>query len=203
MRLTRSQQFMIEDGFPSSLFRTAEQRAAWWAANPPKSMPLFRLEVQNMDEETEAFRAQIEEERKAKARAQIGRMKNRFASKAIDHSKMRWDQRRNKFVEDTHVSAPDQRLSRPVHLSNQEQPATEISSTSAEELQTIQAADVVSSTGGGVEWSHINKGNARALAELNGVWDDKYAKLSGGLLVMTVVNRLKGIVKRGGEVKWQ
>lgn len=197
MKLTPSQKLMVADGFPKSLFLTPAQRAQAWADNPPHSTPLIEFnKPRNTDDEaTAAFRAQEEERRKAQSRAKIDRMKARFTSRAIDHSKMRWDPRRAKFVEDVYVSAPDQGVSRPPNLSIQGKSAAKVPSSPAR-------PSVAQSSVSDVQWSRVNKDTARHLAELNGVWDDKYLKLSGGLLVMTVANRLKGLVKKGEDVRW-
>lgn len=187
MKLTPSQKLMVADGFPKSLFLTPAQRAQAWADNPPHSTPLIEFnKPRNTDDEaTAAFRAQEEERRRAQSRAKIDRMKARFTSRAIDHSKMRWDPRRAKFVEDRMFYTP------------KSTPAVKAPSHNS----AVTAGREI--TPAGVDnWSRVNKDTARHLAELNGVWDDKYLKLSGGLLVMTVANRLKGLVKKGEDVRW-
>lgn len=189
MKYTRSQQLMIKDGAPAALFISEAQRAKAWAGRPMTVIPAFNLVPRNEDEATAAFRAQVEAERRQKSLAQITRMKTRFATKAIDYTKMRWDPRKGKFVEDVATPAipkPEERTldGRPVFrpgVFKMKLPAIPVASG---------------------DYSRVTKDTARDLAELNGVWDAKYEKLSGGLLVMTVTNRLKGIVKRGGEVKW-
>jgi hypothetical protein len=42
----------------------------------------------------------------------------------------------------------------------------------------------------------------RALAEANGCWDERYAAVNVGLARMTVSNRLRALVRKGGTVKW-
>lgn len=191
MTLTRAQKMMIEDGFPRGLFRTTEQRHAYWEANPPRAMPLFELnKARDESPETAAFRAQEEERRRLKSLEGIARMKLRMVTKAIDFSKVRWDARRNKFVPLEGQMAktdPHERdrgiVHRPAHPMEKQSFRPE-----------PKPVDPI--------WFRVNKDTARDLARLNGVWDDKYAKLSGGLLVMTVTNRLKGLIKKGAEVKW-
>lgn len=186
MQLTRAQKMMVEDGFPKELFRTPAQRHAYWEANPPRAMPLFEInKTRDESPETAAFRVQEEERRRLKSLAGIQRMKTRFETKKVDFSKVRWDARRNKFV--PLEGAPVNTI-----LTKADVPALE-RKVAARALQ-LELADH--------DWFRVNKDTARDLAQLNGVWDDKYAKLSGGLLVMTVTNRLKGLVKKGGEVKW-
>ncbi len=40
------------------------------------------------------------------------------------------------------------------------------------------------------------------LAVDNGVWDERYAKLSNGLARMSIGNKLRALVRRGGKIKW-
>lgn len=177
-------QIMIADGAPKGLFLTAAQRAKAWAGRPlttesqsRSGVSLFQSTPKSETAETAAFRAQVEEERRLKSLAGIQRMKNRFAAKAVDYSKMRWDARRAKFVP---IDVPVLRPTAPRNLVVLQ----EIINRQHDSLQRVDYA------------------NARRLAEINGVWDDKYTKLSGGLLVMTITNRLKGLVKKGGMMRW-
>lgn len=191
MKLTPAQQMMVEDGFPRELLWTPEQRAAWWVANPPKAMPLIEFNKPRTadDAATAAFRAQVEEERRLKSLAKIDRMKVRQAGKAIDHSKMRWDARRNKFVEMGHVYAPNQGVSRTPHQPEQVQPAPKVRPAPQ--------------TGSQVAGQVVTKDTAEQIAKLNGIWKPEYEKLRGtGRIVMTVGNVLKGKAKRGEEIKW-
>lgn len=215
MAITRMQQLMVEDGAPLALFISDDERRASWEANPPRPIPAFSLKPRDEDAATAAFRAQVEEERRQKSRAQIVRMKNRFVSKAIDYTRMRWDQRRGKFVPDAIPAAK----SAPAFLAPQNiaerlpkrEPARAGADTKALEWERgirktylpATAQRIVNRQAAAQEgWSRVKAHNARALAELNGVWDDKYTKLSGGLLVMTVTNRLKGLVKKGEAIRW-
>lgn len=191
MKLTPAQKLMVKDGFPAALFATPAQRAAWWDRHPPRAMPLIEFNKSRTEDDaaTAAFRVQEEERRKVQSRAKIDRMKLRFASKAIDHSKMRWDQRRNKFVEDTIGARPAVVLVQPEPLGRVD---------AGPRKQRIDAALIATE-----DWSRVTKDNAEAIARLNGVWKDSYEKLRGtGRIVMTVCNILKGKVRRGEEVKW-
>lgn len=193
--MTPMQKLMVKDGLPKSLLLSVDERRAAWEANPPRPMPLYDPKPRTSDAETLRVAAELEEQRKAHARAKIERMKLKFASKAIDHSKMRWDQRLGKFVEDHHV---------PVLTSNKgvtrgcpakkDQSASQANTAgpARSETRTQGAGDKV-----------VTKDNAEQIAKLNGVWKDSYAALRGtGRIVMTVGNVLKGIVKKGGEIKW-
>jgi hypothetical protein len=42
----------------------------------------------------------------------------------------------------------------------------------------------------------------RDLAKANGVWEDGYSKLNAGLARMSVSNRLRALLRKGGAVKW-
>jgi hypothetical protein len=49
----------------------------------------------------------------------------------------------------------------------------------------------------------IDLGKLCAVAEANGVWDDRYAKLNPGLARMTIGNRLRALARRGGKIRWE
>jgi hypothetical protein len=48
----------------------------------------------------------------------------------------------------------------------------------------------------------IDVAKLRALAEANGVWEARYAKLNAGLARMTCGNKLRALVRRGAKLKW-
>lgn len=184
MKLSTPQRLMRDDGLPAKLFLTDEQRAKAWAGRTLTVVP-FIATAKTRDEspETAAFRAQVEEQRRLKSLAGITRMKTRFASKAIDYTKMCWDARRAKFV----PVEPGTTKPAPVVKA----PRRDSAVPPKVEITPIGAAT-------------LSKDNAEAVARLNGVWKDSYEKLRGtGRIVMTVSNVLKGLVKRGGTVKWQ
>lgn len=181
-------QLMIADGAPKALFMTAEQRRKAWNGVAVRAMPLFQATPKNETPETVAFRAAEDERRRLKSLAGIQRMKNRFAAKAIDYSKMRWDARRNKFVPLTG--------DKPVTQSAPGPAATPYKPASSPDRKAAKAG---ADTG-----PRVTKDNAETVAKLNGVWKPEYEKLRGtGRIVMTVGNVLKGLAKRGGTVKWQ
>lgn len=177
---------MQADGAPAALFMTAAQRAKAWAGRPLTTIPLFQAAPKDESAETRAFRAQDEERRRLKSLEGIARMKLRMATKTTDFSKVRWDARRNKFVPLEGAAVKN------TILTKADIPALG-RKVAARALQ-LELEDH--------DWSRVNKDTAATIAKSNGVWDDKYTKLSGGLLVMTVTNRLKSLVKKGGEVKW-
>lgn len=195
-------QLMLRDGAPAALFMTAAQRAKAWAGRPLTTIPLFIAAPRDESDETKAFRAQEEERRRLKSLHQIDRMKARMATKKIDFSKVRWDARTAKFVplEGDMPKPLTEAQSYIMKMHQPEQPRLKLEKRHPNLPSTHPA-----NRGKTIDpiWSRVNKDTAAPLARLNGVWDDKYAKLSGGLLVMTVTNRLKGLVKKGGEVRWQ
>lgn len=204
MRLSRAQKMMVEDGFPKELFRTAAQRHAYWEANPPRAMPLFEInKTRDESPETTAFRTQEEERRRLKSLQSISRMKARMETKKIDFSKVRWDAIKCKFVP-LEGQAPklgggqetDRTQEARTAMSDHRMP-TQNSGTARE---APMKRDRVAPPRQDPIWFRVNKDTAATLARLNGVWDARYEKLSGGLLVMTITNRLKGLVKKGGEV---
>lgn len=178
-----AKQIMIKDGAPRALFLTPEARREAWQGRTLTIVSFIEPRTRDEDEATAAFRAQVEAERRQKSLAGIQRMKNRFASKAIDYSKMRWDARRNKFM--------------PMEVgTTKSAPAVKAPSRDS------AVSSRVETTPAGVD--RITKDNAEAIAKLNGVWKDSYEKLRGtGRIVMTVKNVLKGITRKGGVVKWQ
>lgn len=202
-------QLMVHDGAPPALFLTPAVRAEAWVGRPLTTIPLFQAAPKDESAETKAFRVQEEERRRLKSLEGIARMKLRMATKAIDFSKVRWDARRNKFVPlEGNVmpkSEPPGLLSIKRGLATVNRAVEEMA---LQQRCTQQTRDKIDADRHAKAkpvdpiWFRVNKDTARRLAELNGVWDDKYAKLSGGLLVMTVTNRMKGLVKKGIEIKW-
>lgn len=180
---------------PAFLRIPQEVRRKAWEKRPPVAIPFARVEhTRQEDEATQRFRAEEAERKRIKSLDRISKMKSRLSAKAIDHSRMRWDPRKNKFVEDAYVSAPDKRVSRPVHTPVKSQSKAKAGPVRNVPVQ-VQQVDV--------DWLKITKDTAEEIAKLNGVWKDSYEKLRGtGRIVMTVANVLKGVVRRGGEVKW-
>lgn len=180
---------------PDFLRIPADERAAAWAASPPIPMPFIQSERRrSLEPDAAAFLVQEEERRRLKSLAKISKMKAKMETKKLNVDVMRWDARKGRFVED------------PLrYLANHGGKATKVETRRDLQHQLHRAtvrkqqADKAAVT---EYWSRVNKDTARALAELNGVWADKYEKLKDGLLVMTVTNRLKGIEKKGGTVKW-
>jgi hypothetical protein len=195
MKLTPSQRLMADDGAPSICFLTAEQRAAWWKANPAVAMPAFSLEVRADDEATRKFRAEEAERRRLASLASIARMKNRMASKKVDFTKMRWDARRNKFVEDHNA------------LQSPRTPVAQIPprpmAIASKRILAVGRGHRVSGLSDSVDWSRVTKDNAEAVARLNSIWKPEYEKLRGtGRIVMTVLNILRNKIKRQETVLW-
>ena len=169
---------------PKFLRLTPSQRAKAWEGVTLRAVPAFTSasvsRTRDEDAATLAFREQEEARRKAKSMAGIARMKTRIEAKKIDYTKMRWNPRKSRFE-------PDEIGAR----------------SSTVEQACVSCTDYAgSSPAASTNIDAVNKDTAERLARLNGVWDDKYAKLFGGLLVMTVKNRLKGLVKKGVEIKW-
>lgn len=194
-KLSRAHQMMVEDGAPLCILATPEnQRRSEeaWRKFPPRAIPFAEVKVtRNEDADTTAFRAAEDERRRQKSLAQIGKMKARLAAKAskVDYSKTRWDPRKSKFVEDNGTTP------NPVLAA---EPVTRSSGASRERKADRSNREFKSPDRG-----QLTKDNAETIARLNGVWKDSYEKLRGtGRIVMTVGNVLKGLVQRGGEVRW-
>lgn len=194
MKLKPYQQMLVDDGLPLACIATPQTMARarkYWDAHPPISIPFAQIDrTRDESPETKAFRAQEEERKRLKSLAGIARMKTRFASKAIDYTKMRWDARRNKFVP---IEPGTPKLGSSERLGPQYDGTRSINSSSMPDGRRHDDRP-----------HQLTKDNAEAVAKLNGVWKDSYEKLRGtGRIVMTVGNTLKGITKRGGMVKWQ
>lgn len=196
--MTPKQQ-MIADGAPRALFLSQEARRKAWIGRPVTTVAFVKLQ-RDESAEAKAMREKLKAEEITALKNRLARSKLRKETKAIDYSKMRWDSRRNKFVPLTgdkpNVSAPDQGVSR-----SGDRPAQTKPTPAAGRRAVAKAVDA---PGQGSDWPRISKDTAEALAKLNGVWKPEYEKLRGtGRIVMTVGNVLKGLVKRGGTVKWQ
>lgn len=169
---------------PKFLHLTPSQRALAWEGVTLRAVPAFTSasvsRTRDEDAATTAFREQEEARRKAKSMAGIARMKTRIETKKIDYTKMRWNPRKSRFEPDE-IGRVAQR---------------------AEQACVSRTDYAGSSPAAPTNIDAVNKDTAERLARLNGVWDDKYTKLSGGLLVMTVKNRLKGLIKKGGTIRW-
>jgi hypothetical protein len=66
-----------------------------------------------------------------------------------------------------------------------------------DELAT-KLTKAVATADGGIDLAKLKK-----LAERNGVWKANYARLNAGLARMSVSNRLRALVRNGGNVKWR
>lgn len=171
MKLTKSQSLMVQDGAPKALFLAADRRRAAWGKVPLRTMEFASIKTtRNEDEATAKFRAEEEARRKAKQNAHFDRLKAKKNATPVDYSKVRWDARRNKFVPQDAV------------VLKANPPMVDV-------VQSVSANLTPKPSIGPV----VDKINAEAVAKLNGVWDPKYAKLTPGLLTMTVKNRLKKI----------
>jgi len=90
---------MIEEGFPSNLFMSDEERKAAWRDKPPRPMPAFGdIKAKALADPTAlAMLAEAEQKRKSKAKTRIQKMLER----KVDRTGQRWDARRNKWVLET------------------------------------------------------------------------------------------------------
>jgi hypothetical protein len=48
----------------------------------------------------------------------------------------------------------------------------------------------------------IDAAKLQRLAVRNGVWNERYAKLSNGLARMSIGNKLRALVRRGNKIEW-
>jgi hypothetical protein len=95
--LAKAQAMMVEDGFPPSLFKTREERAAWWDAHPPKAMGIF--DDARMRKERE-LREQVKEEATKVRIAKLLAGQAKKKQGKIDLTGKRWDSVRNRFVDE-------------------------------------------------------------------------------------------------------
>lgn len=97
MVLTKAQELMVQDGLPTTLFKTPEERKKIWEDNPPKSLPSFAsLPKDATDQQTLKLLAEMEEAKKTKGKNRIHKM----LEKKIDRTGQRWDTRTSKWVSD-------------------------------------------------------------------------------------------------------
>lgn len=96
IRLTPSQLAMAEDGMPEELFRTLEQRAAWWREYPPQAMAVFSQPKRQLDEETVRLIAEMEERKKLKTKSRIAKLLDR----QIDTRGLIWNSNKGKWESD-------------------------------------------------------------------------------------------------------
>lgn len=96
--LTKAQALMVQDGFPADLFRSPDQRKAYWAAHPDLGCIPTASFKDAVDPARDALREQFEREATA---ARIAKLKAGIARKAVtapDRRGQRWDPRRNSWV---------------------------------------------------------------------------------------------------------
>lgn len=97
--LTKAQQLMVDDGLPVDLFRTTEQRAAYWLANPHFGV-IPTVSFKDDKRQSDALREQFEREATA---LRIAKLKAGLVRKAVklsprDLRGMRWDSRNNRLI---------------------------------------------------------------------------------------------------------
>lgn len=103
IKLTRSQEIMVEAGYPASLFMTLEERKKAWDDNPPKPMPRFNETSNKMSEEdTLKLMAELEVQKKAKTGNRIHKM----LDKKVDRTGQRWDARRGRWINENEMVKP-------------------------------------------------------------------------------------------------
>ncbi len=98
--VNKAQKLMLADGCPAGCFLTQAQRAASWAALPPRPLVIYDTPIERAPSpEVQAILAEQEERRRLKAKVRIGKL---LASKErVDYAGQRWDPRRSKWVSDT------------------------------------------------------------------------------------------------------
>lgn len=94
------------DAIPAFLRLTAEERRAAWERNPPKPMPAEERS-RELDELRAAARKQAAYERIEAMKLKQAAKKAKPVAVKIDHKRMRWDARRNRFVEDPVRCGPE------------------------------------------------------------------------------------------------
>ena len=194
---------------PAFLLMTAEERAASWARNPPRAMPMIPDAYAARQREMEALRKQAS---LAKLKRSVERNKGRRDAlpKDFNSRDYRWDPRKCQFVPDelAYLSRPPSPLvekvepkvaPRPKPLANLKKRADgrvgltlDKGRPSKDDLpERIKARY-------GMDVKALKK-----FAQANGVWEEKYLKLPNpGLVRMNVVNRLRAKARKGHVVKW-
>lgn len=190
----------------------AVRRAAWDKA-PPVASSFVPVAVKAASLDIEAFRQQLEQDRRTARDNHFARLKAKKASVPVDHEVMRWDAGKNRFVTDPYyVRLRDEaRAARLASSGVVETPATNHVARGLRKMleasRPAAKSKAVDDLGARViehtaPDGQFDPARLRKFAEANGVWDDKYAALNNGLQRMTVVNRLRGKVGKGHKLVW-
>jgi hypothetical protein len=179
----------------------AERRKQWWIANPPKAMPLFEDKPQSP--ESAAFREEFERERaERKRQREAVRKENRKP-----HKDMYYCQRRRYMVYGFPPPPPPSAPPEGISVEYRKLPA--MSAPTKPAKRTGELPKAKRPAGAVDDLSRMIQENVRGdvarlqqLAEVNGVWEDKYECISPAQARMTVGNRLRAKWKRGELLIW-
>ena len=100
IKLTKTQQVMVDAGYPASLFMTLEERKKAWDDSPPRPMPSFGVASKTQDPAALALMAELEEQKKTKGKNRIAKM----LAKKEDRTGQRWDGRRGKWIDENELT---------------------------------------------------------------------------------------------------
>lgn len=97
MQLTKNQKTMIQEGLPPSCIISQDERKKSWDESPPKPMPAFNSSTtKSQDQETLKLLAEIEANKKVKAKNKIHKM----LDKKEDRTGQRWDPRTSRWIDE-------------------------------------------------------------------------------------------------------
>jgi hypothetical protein len=189
MRLTSSQQAMVDDGCPVGCIATPASRKRAeeaWKRNPPRAMPSFIPKPKPMDAEAQAIAAEIERDKKQRSLRKLQNfLQKKKQQPKVDLKTHRWDARRNKFVLDP--------FAKPAPKNDGLVRQSSVVAKQATDKSVSKKPKPASLIPDGVD--------IKAFAIANAVWDAKYDKLPNpGLVRMNVSNRLRNKINKGHEV---
>lgn len=186
--LTPAQRMMVEDGLPIGLILTSKERAASWERTPPTAAPFVPQDDRNAE-----YRRRRQQERSERRRERgVARKEN-----SKPHKDMYFCEQRRCMIygfPSKVPSAPPKGIS--VSSGNVRATTARAESRKCKEKPADELAQRIHDCVRG-EPSRLQK-----LAEVNGVWDDRYASITPAQARMTVGNRLRAKWKRGEELKW-
>ena len=151
----------------------AERRKESWFRSPPKPFCFVPEQKKELDPEAVKILDEVREQKRIKAINRIAKMKSKQNAKG-----MKWDPKTAKFVPGCANKASANVVTGGARVASDDL---------GEQVSSRFGADRV-----GLE----------RFAKNNGVWEDKYGALNNGLCRMTIVNRLRNLVKKGRQVNW-
>lgn len=189
-----------DDGLtiPAFLLLTPKQRADGWKRRPPK--PFVLIEQPKVDPQAALLAAALTADKDDKRRRQQATRRAKINARdalpadfnPIDY---RWGQRKGRFERDPFAHLyRQQRGLQSGFIESVIQPTRKVTMTKGRKHRNEGSVDDLGrqvSVYIGTDWAKLNR-----FAEANSVWEERYGALGDGLRRMTIVNRLRGKIKK-------